>query len=519
MRPFHWIRTGIGEKMRPARTVRGRRPRTFDEAGQQAIALVLGIVLLMVTSTAVLVTTTTQHLPIISQAQVDHDAYRALEAGLNEFLFVVNNDPSAATCTAGQYALYTAGTGGSVCSAFATAGIKFGQWNQVNTHTGPNVAPEWFLFGDPTAVTNTSQTSNTASIRLSVVGAAGYPQGTSNGSVEYQSANVALSPADGFLLNVWWTDFEVGDPFQSPPVSGGVSELGVTSCPYFWQPDPAAGTRLADGSTFDGSTNADPCMGAPIAGSGGAIGDHLITANYTSNNPTYGGGGASLTEQVMSSTTATTTSVTASPAAPALNQSVTYTASVSSALGGDTVGFTDNGTPISGCSTQPVTGGLATCTVSGGYTYQTSHVITATFSGDATYATSAGSKTVFVGSSSFGTTTTTVVVTSSGSPQAAVNSAITYTATLKAGATNITGASVGFTDDGTAIAGCTAQTTNAAGVATCSTTTPNAVGWHRSPPPTRPPRRAPPTPRPPVRSPSSSAPPRRRRRQRPPPWP
>jgi len=440
---------------------------------------VLGIVLLMVTSTAVLVSTTTQHLPIISQAQVDHDAYRALEAGLNEYLFVVNSDPSAATCNTSRYALYVAGTGGSVCSAFGTAGIKFGQWNQVNTHTGSNVAPEWFLFGNPTAVTNTSQTSNTASIRLSVVGAAGYPQGTNNGSVEYQSANVALSPADGFLLNVWWTDFEVGDPFQTPPVSGGVSGLGnVTSCPFFWQPNPTVGSRLADNSTFDGSTNADPCAGAPIAGSGGSAGDHLITANYTSSNATYGGGAASLTEQVVSATTPTTTSLAASPTAPALNQSVTYTATVSRSLNGDTVAFSDNGTAISGCPSQPVSGGVAICTVSAGYSSQASHVITATFSGDATYATSAGSTTVFDGSSTFGTTATTVTVASSKSPQT-TGTSVTYTATLKAGGTNIGGANtIGFTDNGTAVAGCTAQATTS-GVATCTVSAGYAAsGWH-----------------------------------------
>jgi hypothetical protein len=434
----------------------------------------------MVTTTAVLVSTTTQHIPLISQAQVDHDAYRALEAGLNEYLFVANQDPSSVTCNAAQYALYVAGTGGSVCSAFATAGIKFGQWNQVNTHTGPNVAPEWFLFGDPTAVTNTTQNSNSASIRLSVVGAAGYPQGTSNGTVEYQSANVALSPADGFLLNVWWTDFEVGDPFQTPPVSGGVSELNnVTTCPYFWQVDPKAGTKLSDGSTFDGSTNADPCMGAPITGSGGAAGDHLVTATYSSGNSTYGGGAASLTEQVVSGTTATTTSVTASPTAPALNQSVTYSATVSqSAANGDTIAFTDNGTTISGCSNQPVTSGEATCTVSGGYPAQSNHVITATYSGDAVYATSAGSKTVFVGSSAFGTTATGVTVTGP-TGTLNINSSVTYTATLTptAAATSNT---IGFTDNGTAISGCTATAINTGtGKATCTISAGYAAaGYH-----------------------------------------
>jgi hypothetical protein len=443
--------------------------RALNEVGQQAIVLVLGIVLLMATITAALVTTTVSHIPLISQVAVEHNAYRALEAGLNEYVFAVNSDPAAVTCNSTQYANYVAGTGGSVCSEFATAGIKFGQWNQINTHTGPNVAPEWFLFGNPMAIPNTSQTTNTASIRISVVGAAGYPRGsgstTTNGTVQYQSANIALSPANGFLLNTWWTDFEVIDPFQTPSLSSAVVPQGTTTCPYFWTVNPPVTP------SNPGTTNADACAGAPIQNSGGAAGDHPITATYTSNNFTYTSAASSLTQQIASTTAPSTSTVTASPASPvAPGTSVTYTATVTPSSATGTFAFADGGSSIAGCTSQVVSGGAATCIVSGGYSAQTSHVITATYSGNKTSSTSAASQTEVVSSAvAYGTTATTTTVTSSAGLSLLLGGPVIFTATVSpAGATSTTG--IGFTDNGTAIAGCTARPITA-GVATCQINT------------------------------------------------
>jgi hypothetical protein len=445
------------------------RGRTPGEVGQQAIILVLGIVLLMVTITGVLVTTTVGHIPLISQVAVEHNAYRALEAGLNEYVFAVNSDPAAITCNSTQYAKYVAGTGGSVCSEFATAGINFGQWNQVNAHTGTNVAPEWFLYGDPTAIPNSTQTSNTSSVRISVVGAAGYPRGSGStattGTVQYQSANIALSPANGFLLNTWWADFEVLDPFQTPSLSSAVVPSGTNTCPYFWTVDPPVTP------SNDGSTNADACAGAPIQNSGGAAGDHPITATYTSNNFTYTSVASSLTQQIASTTAPSTSTVTATPASPvAPGTSVTYTATVTPSNATGTFAFSDGGSPIAGCTSQVVSGGAATCVVSGGYSAQTSHVITATYSGNKTSSTSAASQTEVVSSAvAYGTTATTTTVTSSASLSLLLGGPVTFTATVSpAGATSTTG--IGFTDNGTALAGCTAQPMTA-GVATCQINT------------------------------------------------
>jgi hypothetical protein len=59
---------------------------------------------------------------------------------------------------------------------------------------------------------------------------------------------------------------------------------------------------------------------------------------------------------------ATTTTVSSSADPSIIGQPVTYTATISPVPGGGTVGFTDNGTPITGCTAQPEQpGGTATC--------------------------------------------------------------------------------------------------------------------------------------------------------------
>ena len=87
-----------------------------------------------------------------------------------------------------------------------------------------------------------------------------------------------------------------------------------------------------------------------------------------------------------------TTTVLSSALDPAkVGQQVTYTATigvVSPATGSPTgtVGFTDNGTPISGCSAVVLLASQASCTVT--YAKTGSHVIVATYSGDANFAAS-----------------------------------------------------------------------------------------------------------------------------------
>jgi Bacterial Ig-like domain (group 3) len=86
---------------------------------------------------------------------------------------------------------------------------------------------------------------------------------------------------------------------------------------------------------------------------------------------------------------ATDTTLSA-PAAPAIGSQVELGATVNPVPNGGTIAFSDGGTPIPGCGSQPVnaTTGAATCAVT--YTTAGAHVITATYSGDPVFAGSSG---------------------------------------------------------------------------------------------------------------------------------
>ncbi|HUY67635.1 MAG TPA: hypothetical protein VMV06_12510, partial [Acidimicrobiales bacterium] len=106
-----------------------------DDQGQSAIALVLGIVLIMVLGTSIFVTTTLQNFPIVQNNLAQHYAYRAVEAGLNEYEYVIQTNPNLVLCN-------TTNLNTPQCQALQP--FKFGQWNQV-PYSGLGGSPaEWF---------------------------------------------------------------------------------------------------------------------------------------------------------------------------------------------------------------------------------------------------------------------------------------------------------------------------------------------------------------------------------------
>jgi hypothetical protein len=99
----------------------------------------------------------------------------------------------------------------------------------------------------------------------------------------------------------------------------------------------------------------------------------------------------------LASPAATTTSLSSSPNPSAPGQAVTYTAAVgpvapASETPTGTVSFSDDSTPITGCTTQALSGGTATCTVT--YTSVGTHSVTATYGGDSNFAPSPPSNAV-----------------------------------------------------------------------------------------------------------------------------
>ena len=112
------------------------------------------------------------------------------------------------------------------------------------------------------------------------------------------------------------------------------------------------------------------------------------TVQVVAESPKATGTGAlaSRSIQVEVQQAATLTSVTSVPLAAVRGRPVTLVADIASALSGvgpatGTVAFQDDGTTISGCVSQPVHDGQASCVVT--YTIASAHAITADYSGDA----------------------------------------------------------------------------------------------------------------------------------------
>lgn len=216
-------------------------------------------------------------------------------------------------------------------------------------------------------------------------------------------------------------------------------------------------------------------------------GSYAITALYTSGNTNFTGS-TGLGAQTVGST-ATITAVTSLPSTSAVNQLVTFTATITPVVPGATsptgsVTFTsvlNGGAPVTLCLSVPVSlppGNItAACSfklaASGNYT------ITATYtSGDGNFSGSAGTLIQPVGG-----TATTTAISEVPNATALVNGPITFTATVKpvtSGATNPTGTvSFSYTlNAGPVVPLCvSAAVIQATGIATCAVSLPSVGAY------------------------------------------
>src|SRR5205085_433686 len=110
-------------------------------------------------------------------------------------------------------------------------------------------------------------------------------------------------------------------------------------------------------------------------------------------------------------------------------QSVTFTANISSSFAGTpsgTVAFKENGTTITGCGSQAITSGQATCATSALAVSGTAHAITADYSGDSAFDASTGT---LAGGQTVSKASTSLGLTSNDNPALGGDS-ITFTATI-----------------------------------------------------------------------------------------
>jgi hypothetical protein len=158
---------------------------------------------------AVMVNAISNNDPIVTQASVQRYAYRALASGLNAYTSAINADPYLAACNANT-------NPGAANAQVQCASISYQKWSQVpGTDTGNGVVPEYYKFDNPEPIIDPT-TGTLTYLEVQVVGSAGF-----GGSRDvYYSTVAKFTPANGFLDNVWWTNFEsTGNPAQ---------------CTYYW---------------------------------------------------------------------------------------------------------------------------------------------------------------------------------------------------------------------------------------------------------------------------------------------
>ena len=211
----------------------GRSPwRHRDDLGQQALLLVIAVALIMFSFSLVLVTQSTGELPIVNKTLIDHAAYRALQAGVNDYLYAINQNPNGVTCTSAS---------APSCAYFTTQGFKFNQFTVVPNvpygQTGISYAPsEWTSVGYPVI----NQANGT--VQVAVVGAAGFDNATT--SIEYQTANVTFKANNSFLLSVSWNQYNAIDPTLTS-VGSGCVPTG-----YLWGPSGTSNCGTGDSGTL-----------------------------------------------------------------------------------------------------------------------------------------------------------------------------------------------------------------------------------------------------------------------------
>ena len=186
--------------------------RAGRDAGQ-AVIMVIAMSVLLMTVGVMLVAQTIQTDPLLQANTIQHSAYRGLEAGMNAYQSIVNTNPNLANCN-------TNTNGSALCQ-----GAQYQTWNLVtNTDGGNGTIPEWYLFGNPQPVISPADGSLT-SLQVQVVGVAGFPN-----HYAYQSSVANLAPVNGFLTNLWWSDFEASDTNVPNPVYTGPTAV----CKYNW---------------------------------------------------------------------------------------------------------------------------------------------------------------------------------------------------------------------------------------------------------------------------------------------
>lgn len=208
--------------------VGGGRRHLGGQSGQ-ALPMVLGLVTMITMGTVVMVQNVSQHFTIVQRDVVQHEAYRAMQAGLSEYLNEADSNPDYIVCNAtfwqGTPSSWTSLGSPSLPSGLCN-GLAVNSWISVPNLASTLGAPAWFSFGNPKVyICNGNSTQCPTSVweNITVVGAAGYPN-----LLSYNTGTISIQPSNSFLLNLWWLNYDQEDPEQ-------VNAQNPPTCTYYWE--------------------------------------------------------------------------------------------------------------------------------------------------------------------------------------------------------------------------------------------------------------------------------------------
>jgi len=242
-----------------------------DQAGQ-ALPIVLGLTLMIFLGTLTLITNVSQHYPIIEQDVLQHEAYRAMQAGINTYTSEANLNPDYVMCNAYVYSgtTYVSSsnnnmtqignpTSRSLPSGLCT-GPTVGAWTTVPNLATTKGPPAYFLYGSPTVYYcgpatpgGTSNCPESVWVSMKIVGASGF-----NSKTYYDTGTVSFVPSNSFLLNLWWLNYDQEDPATLLSQLSWGGTYTTPNCTYAYTNNPAAvnsGCEAVDfitGETLDG---------------------------------------------------------------------------------------------------------------------------------------------------------------------------------------------------------------------------------------------------------------------------
>ncbi len=201
------------EDQRPVRLLSRAR-----DVGQAGMGMVVGLVLLISLSAGTLAATAIQHDPLVSNDVVQHLAYRALQSGIDSYLAAINQNPNLVDCNSNN----TSSTSNSCPSSELPA---LNSWQTVTGNTN-NPVTEKFMWTNPALCFNTACTAvdSTAGQTLDYVKELIYGAASAGNTVSFQSSYVDLTPENGFLTHLFWSNYE-----STVPTSGQTQD-----CTYDW---------------------------------------------------------------------------------------------------------------------------------------------------------------------------------------------------------------------------------------------------------------------------------------------